>query len=233
MVDLQWPTNYKTHLENYFTNDLEWKAEFMFSLTDESQIEDRFHNFRVLPELDSKTEYAILNHRPAFLKLWQRGLIGSTAHARVPSQRQSAFTSRREQLESVSSTRERSVDICSRLLPLDERLYLAPSASIPPPHTALSVRGWIGERLLWRPCELLLLRQVWFDGLSVASCVSDGFWLLLRRIDGTTSASRRLHCFKVQQGHQERRFKLGTFCPPNASYTHAYVENDGTGEVIT
>ncbi|GFU99538.1 hypothetical protein TNCV_4082611 [Trichonephila clavipes] len=43
---------------------------------------------------------------------------------------QSAFTSRREQLESVSSTRERSVDICNRLLPLDERLYLAPSASL-------------------------------------------------------------------------------------------------------
>ncbi|GFV30087.1 hypothetical protein TNCV_3478301 [Trichonephila clavipes] len=42
----------------------------------------------------------------------------------------SAFTSRREQLESVSSTRECSVDICSRLLPLDERLYLAPSASV-------------------------------------------------------------------------------------------------------
>ncbi|GFU40695.1 hypothetical protein TNCV_3230631 [Trichonephila clavipes] len=42
----------------------------------------------------------------------------------------SAFTSRREQLESVSSTRERSVDICSRRLPLDERLYLAPSASV-------------------------------------------------------------------------------------------------------
>ncbi|GFW25350.1 hypothetical protein TNCV_5089151 [Trichonephila clavipes] len=62
--------------------------------------------------------------------MWQRGLTGSTANARVPSQRQSAFTSRREQLESVSSTRERSVDICSRLLPLDERLYLAPSASV-------------------------------------------------------------------------------------------------------
>ncbi|GFU12125.1 hypothetical protein TNCV_2196101 [Trichonephila clavipes] len=62
--------------------------------------------------------------------MWQRGLIGRTAHARVPSQRESAFISRREQLESVSSTRERSVDICSRLLPLDERLYLAPSASL-------------------------------------------------------------------------------------------------------
>ncbi|GFW52185.1 hypothetical protein TNCV_2426321 [Trichonephila clavipes] len=53
-----------------------------------------------------------------------------TANARVPSQKQPAFTSRQEQLESVSSTRERSVDICSRLLPLDGRLYLAPSASI-------------------------------------------------------------------------------------------------------
>ncbi|GFY36172.1 hypothetical protein TNCV_4845441 [Trichonephila clavipes] len=42
---------------------------------------------------------------------------------------ESPFISRREQLESVSSPRERSVDICSRLLPLDERLYLAPSAS--------------------------------------------------------------------------------------------------------
>ncbi|GFU06702.1 integrase catalytic domain-containing protein [Trichonephila clavipes] len=61
---------------------------------------------------------------------WQRGLIESTAHARVPRQRESAFTFRREQLESASSTRERSVDICSRLLPLDERLYLAPSASL-------------------------------------------------------------------------------------------------------
>ncbi|GFU87444.1 hypothetical protein TNCV_2445781 [Trichonephila clavipes] len=60
----------------------------------------------------------------------QRGLNGSTANARVPSQMQSAFTSRREQLESVSSTRERSVDICSWLLPLDEKLYLAPSASV-------------------------------------------------------------------------------------------------------
>ncbi|GFW65651.1 hypothetical protein TNCV_3550741 [Trichonephila clavipes] len=48
----------------------------------------------------------------------------------MPSQRELAFTSRREQLESVSSTRERSVDICSRLLPLNERLYLAPSASV-------------------------------------------------------------------------------------------------------
>ncbi|GFV83390.1 uncharacterized protein TNCV_3055371 [Trichonephila clavipes] len=45
------------------------------------------------------------------------------------SQKQSAFTSRREQLESGSSTRERSVDICSRPLSLDETLYLAPSAS--------------------------------------------------------------------------------------------------------
>ncbi|GFV77880.1 hypothetical protein TNCV_341 [Trichonephila clavipes] len=62
--------------------------------------------------------------------MWQRGLIGSTENARLPSQMQSALTSRREQLESVSSTRERSVDICSRLLPLDERLYLAPSASV-------------------------------------------------------------------------------------------------------
>ncbi|GFX36658.1 hypothetical protein TNCV_580371 [Trichonephila clavipes] len=85
--------------------------------------------------------------------MWQRGLIGRTASARVPSHKwsaftsrreqlesvnstpqcgylQSAFTSRREQLESVSSTRERSVDICSRLLLLDERLYLAPSASV-------------------------------------------------------------------------------------------------------
>ncbi|GFU00887.1 hypothetical protein TNCV_4820101 [Trichonephila clavipes] len=62
--------------------------------------------------------------------MWQRGLIESTANARVPSQKESAFTSLREQLESVSSTREHSVDICSRLLPLDERLYLAPSASV-------------------------------------------------------------------------------------------------------
>ncbi|GFT11157.1 hypothetical protein TNCV_1085041 [Trichonephila clavipes] len=37
--------------------------------------------------------------------MWQHGLIGSTANARVLSQKQSAFTSRREQLESVSSTR--------------------------------------------------------------------------------------------------------------------------------
>ncbi|GFV58216.1 hypothetical protein TNCV_3433991 [Trichonephila clavipes] len=36
--------------------------------------------------------------------MWQRGLIGSTAHARVLSQRELAFTSRREQLESMSST---------------------------------------------------------------------------------------------------------------------------------
>ncbi|GFT13607.1 hypothetical protein TNCV_3830801 [Trichonephila clavipes] len=60
----------------------------------------------------------------------QRGLIGRTASARVSSHKWSAFTSRREQLESVSSTRERSVDICSRLLPLDEKLYLSPSASV-------------------------------------------------------------------------------------------------------
>ncbi|GFW47491.1 hypothetical protein TNCV_2437101 [Trichonephila clavipes] len=33
-------------------------------------------------------------------------------------------------LGGVGSTRERSVDICSRLLPLDERLYLAPSARV-------------------------------------------------------------------------------------------------------
>ncbi|GFU45940.1 hypothetical protein TNCV_5102401 [Trichonephila clavipes] len=60
--------------------------------------------------------------------MWQRGLIGRTASARVPSHKRSAFTSRREQLKSVSSTRKRSVDICSRLLPLDESgwdLYLA------------------------------------------------------------------------------------------------------------
>ncbi|GFT73365.1 hypothetical protein TNCV_4009721 [Trichonephila clavipes] len=63
----------------------------------------------------------------------QRGLIGRTASARAPSHKWSAFTSRREQLESESSTRERSVDICSRLLPLDERLYLAPSASVVTP----------------------------------------------------------------------------------------------------
>ncbi|GFT68620.1 hypothetical protein TNCV_1842101 [Trichonephila clavipes] len=62
--------------------------------------------------------------------MWQRGLIGRTASARVPSHKWSALTSRREQLESVSSTRERSVDICSWLLPLDEKLYLAPSASV-------------------------------------------------------------------------------------------------------
>ncbi|GFS87419.1 hypothetical protein TNCV_207421 [Trichonephila clavipes] len=62
--------------------------------------------------------------------MWQRGLIGKTASARVPSPKWSAFTSRREQLESVSSTRERSVDICSWLLPLDEKLYLAPSAIV-------------------------------------------------------------------------------------------------------
>ncbi|GFV49785.1 hypothetical protein TNCV_1736681 [Trichonephila clavipes] len=43
---------------------------------------------------------------------------------------QSAFTSRRERLGSGSSTRERSVDICSRVLPLDERLYLAQSVSV-------------------------------------------------------------------------------------------------------
>ncbi|GFT08928.1 uncharacterized protein TNCV_4104371 [Trichonephila clavipes] len=52
--------------------------------------------------------------------MWQRGLIGRTASARVPSHKWSAFTSLRERLGSVSSTRERSVDICSRLLPLDE-----------------------------------------------------------------------------------------------------------------
>ncbi|GFU49717.1 hypothetical protein TNCV_3623911, partial [Trichonephila clavipes] len=52
--------------------------------------------------------------------MWQRGLIGRTASARVPSHKWSAFISRREQLKSMSSTRERSVDICSRLLPLDE-----------------------------------------------------------------------------------------------------------------
>ncbi|GFX09861.1 hypothetical protein TNCV_3565391 [Trichonephila clavipes] len=62
--------------------------------------------------------------------MWQRELIGRTASARVPSHKWSAFTSRREQLESESSPRERSVDICSRLLPLDEKLYLAPSASV-------------------------------------------------------------------------------------------------------
>ncbi|GFW59631.1 heparan sulfate glucosamine 3-O-sulfotransferase 5 [Trichonephila clavipes] len=49
-----------------------------------------------------------------------------------------------------------------------------------------------------------------FDSLNVesydlmaccaASCVSDGFWLLLRWIDGVTSALRRLCCFKVKPG---------------------------------
>ncbi|GFV15005.1 hypothetical protein TNCV_3953111 [Trichonephila clavipes] len=62
--------------------------------------------------------------------MWQRGLIGRTASARVPSHKWPAFTSRREQLGYVSSTRERSVDICSWLLPLDEKLYLVPSASV-------------------------------------------------------------------------------------------------------
>ncbi|GFU98364.1 hypothetical protein TNCV_385101 [Trichonephila clavipes] len=86
--------------------------------------------------------------------MWQRGLIGRTASARVPSRKWSAFTSRGKHLESVSSTRKRSVDICSRLtsrrerlgsvsstrernvdicswlLPLDEKLYLAPSESV-------------------------------------------------------------------------------------------------------
>ncbi|GFS76918.1 hypothetical protein TNCV_3756001 [Trichonephila clavipes] len=88
--------------------------------------------------------------------MWQRGLIGRTASAQVPSHMWSAFTFRREQLGSVSSTRERSVDIylqsafisrrerlgsvnstrersvdiCSWLLPLDEKLYLVPSASV-------------------------------------------------------------------------------------------------------
>ncbi|GFV15827.1 hypothetical protein TNCV_988101 [Trichonephila clavipes] len=76
--------------------------------------------------------------------MWQHGLIGSTANARVPSQKQSAFTSRREQLEPVSSTRERSVDICSRLLPLDERLYLAPSASVRNDLSA-NVNNWIAN----------------------------------------------------------------------------------------
>ncbi|GFT63349.1 hypothetical protein TNCV_3696131 [Trichonephila clavipes] len=61
--------------------------------------------------------------------MWLRGLIGRTVSARVPNHKWSAFTSRREQLESVSSTRERRADICSWLLPLDERLYLAPLAS--------------------------------------------------------------------------------------------------------
>ncbi|GFW83819.1 hypothetical protein TNCV_669321 [Trichonephila clavipes] len=68
--------------------------------------------------------------------MWQRRLIGSTANVQVPSQKQSALTSRREQLESVSSTRERSVDICCRLLPLDERLYLA---------------QWFSNFHYWRP----------------------------------------------------------------------------------
>ncbi|GFU70959.1 hypothetical protein TNCV_3349821 [Trichonephila clavipes] len=59
----------------------------------------------------------------------QRGLIGRTASARVQSHKWSASTYRKEQLHSMSSTRERSMDICSWLLPLDEKLYLAPSAS--------------------------------------------------------------------------------------------------------
>ncbi|GFY15271.1 hypothetical protein TNCV_1570821 [Trichonephila clavipes] len=36
--------------------------------------------------------------------MWQRGLIGRTASARVPSHKWSAFTSRGDHLESVSST---------------------------------------------------------------------------------------------------------------------------------
>ncbi|GFS79976.1 hypothetical protein TNCV_751091 [Trichonephila clavipes] len=95
--------------------------------------------------------------------MWQRGLIGSTANARVPSQKQSAFTSRREQWESVSSTRERSVDICSRLLPLDERLYLAPSAS------RLKCAGYLAKVKEDRCCKKIFLAKPMGnrDGLPV------------------------------------------------------------------
>ncbi|GFW46119.1 hypothetical protein TNCV_3277361 [Trichonephila clavipes] len=66
---------------------------------------------------------------------------------------------------------------------------------------------WVDRRtnntvVMVSTCEVLLLRQVCFDNLSVASCgfndlsdascVSDGFWLLFQRIDGITSAPRRL-----------------------------------------
>ncbi|GFX77588.1 hypothetical protein TNCV_1751991 [Trichonephila clavipes] len=41
---------------------------------------------------------------------------------------------------------------------------------VPPPHISLPMNRWIGERtiqMLWRACELLLLRQMCFEGLSV------------------------------------------------------------------
>ncbi|GFU69830.1 transposable element Tc3 transposase [Trichonephila clavipes] len=51
-------------------------------------------------------------------KMWQRGLIRSPAHARVPSERQSAFTSRGEQLVSVGSAHSPNRYIC------DDKLVL-------------------------------------------------------------------------------------------------------------
>ncbi|GFX49844.1 hypothetical protein TNCV_3073971 [Trichonephila clavipes] len=80
--------------------------------------------------------------------------------------------------------------------------------------------------------ELLQLRQVCFDILSVAlcgfdslcvascdltaccaaSCVSDAFWLMLRQIDGTQIPAQKLCCFKVQSGSPMKVIKLRTFC---------------------
>ncbi|GFV49786.1 hypothetical protein TNCV_1736691 [Trichonephila clavipes] len=76
--------------------------------------------------------------------MWQRGQIGRTTSARVPSHKWSVFTSRREQLESVSSTHERSVDICSWFLPLDEKLHLASSASVKN-DLSKNVNNWIAN----------------------------------------------------------------------------------------
>ncbi|GFT24153.1 hypothetical protein TNCV_2063991 [Trichonephila clavipes] len=118
---------------------------------------------------------------------------------------------------------------------------------------------WIGERtiqLLWRVCELLLLRQVCFDGLSVASwgsdglsvascvfdslsavpcrfdglsvascnltaccptsCVSSGFWLFLRGIDGTMSfqSTARKKFFQAKIGRTHFPLVM-TRCSPS------------------
>ncbi|GFV94896.1 hypothetical protein TNCV_1028941 [Trichonephila clavipes] len=86
----------------------------------------------------------------------------------------------------------------------------------------------IGERTiqLWRACELLLLRQVCFDGLSVmscgfrglsvascdltayyaVSCVSDGILVALA-VDRWRHVV--LHCFKVQPGSPMKEIKTG------------------------
>ncbi|GFV87836.1 hypothetical protein TNCV_781181 [Trichonephila clavipes] len=94
----------------------------------------------------------------------------------------------------MNEIRTRYLPIRKHTRYISSRLKLSPYSGsyywliwITLPHTPLPVSRWIGERtiqLLWRECELLLLRQVYFDGLNVASCGSDGLSVASRGFDG-------------------------------------------------